>query len=282
MLDPEDVLAFVHAADLRNFTRAAEALGTTQSAISLKIKRLEERLGHRLIERTPRSMRLSAEGAAFLNPAREFVAAHDRAMSAFGAVSRRLVIGISPHLVGPELPMLLRRLNDHDSGLVVEMHVAASHEILRAFDAASLDAAILLRYEDNRRDGEVVSEERLGWFGALGWNGRPGEPLRLAAQAAPCGLRDLATAALDRAGILWTEVFVGGGVATIGAAISAGLAVAALVRRVAPVGVEEVGTRLSLPPLPSSEVVLHSKVSDRRSRAALQNFAAAFRATANS
>ena len=41
-------------ADLQSFTRAAEALGTTQGAISVKLKRLEHGLGHKLIERTPR------------------------------------------------------------------------------------------------------------------------------------------------------------------------------------------------------------------------------------
>ncbi len=43
-LDLEAVQAFVLVADLRSFTRAADILDTTQSAISLKLKRLEERL----------------------------------------------------------------------------------------------------------------------------------------------------------------------------------------------------------------------------------------------
>ncbi len=59
-LDVEAVEAFVTIADMQSFTRAAEALGTTQGAISVKLKRLEDRLGQRLLERTPRSVRLSA------------------------------------------------------------------------------------------------------------------------------------------------------------------------------------------------------------------------------
>ena len=69
-LDIEAVQAFVLTADLKSFTRAAEALDTTQSAVSLKIKRLEDGLGRRLLERTPRQVRLSADGTAFLEPAR--------------------------------------------------------------------------------------------------------------------------------------------------------------------------------------------------------------------
>src|SRR6201993_2243675 len=75
-LDIEAVQAFVLTADLKSFTRAAEAMDSTQSAVSLKIKRLEDGLGRRLLERTPRMVRLSADGNAFLGPARNLVAAH--------------------------------------------------------------------------------------------------------------------------------------------------------------------------------------------------------------
>jgi AraC-like DNA-binding protein len=56
-LDVEAVQAFVLAADLQSFTRAAEALATTQSALSLTIKRREAGLGRSLLERTPRAGR---------------------------------------------------------------------------------------------------------------------------------------------------------------------------------------------------------------------------------
>ena len=45
VLDLDAVRAFVLVADLASFTRAADALGTTQSAVSLKLKRLEAHLG---------------------------------------------------------------------------------------------------------------------------------------------------------------------------------------------------------------------------------------------
>ena len=85
-LDLDAVAAFVMVADLRSFTRAAEAAGVTQSAISLKLKRLERQLGRRLIERTPRLVRLSADGAGFLDRARDLLAAHDRAVGRDTAV----------------------------------------------------------------------------------------------------------------------------------------------------------------------------------------------------
>lgn len=279
-LDLEAVQAFVLVADLKSFTRAAEAMGSTQSAVSLKLKRLEARLGHRLIERTPRMVRLSPDGGTFLAAARDLVTAHERAVARFEPTLARLTIGMSQHIVGPELPMLLKRMNAQDRSVVVEIRIATSNEVLDDFDNGALDAALVLRHNETQRDGEVLLTERFGWYAATDWVHQPGEPLRIATQSTPCSLRATATRTLDGAGIRWSEVFVGGGVATIGAAVSAGLAVAALSRRCAPADTIDVGGLLGLPSLPSSDVVLHARIDDARVRASLRSFAAAFRATA--
>jgi DNA-binding transcriptional LysR family regulator len=279
-LDIEAVQAFVLAADLNSFTRAAEALASTQSTVSLKIKRLEDGLGRRLLERTPRLVRLSAEGQAFLPAARNLVAAHHTALGAFAVEHRRLIVGISHHIVGAELAGLLKRLNGTDPGLVIELHVDTSRSVLEAFDGGLFDAAIVLRHDAKRRDGEVLFAENFGWMAAPGFTWRSGEPLRLATQAEPCSVRAMAIGALDAAGIPWTEVFVGGGISTIGAAVSAGLAVAALARRVAPADTVDLGPRLGLPPLPPREVLLHERGPDARARAALRTLGAAFKAIA--
>jgi DNA-binding transcriptional LysR family regulator len=279
-LDIESVRAFVLAADLKSFTRAAEALDTTQSAVSLKIKRLEARLGRRLIERTPRLVRLSAEGQAFLDPARDLIAAHEAAIGSFNAEYHRLVLGISRHLVGDNLPILLKRMNASDPTIILEMRVGPSYDVMATFDRGAIDAAIVLQHDDGRRGGEVLREEGFGWMSAPDFTQREDEPLRLATQAEPCTVRAMVIKALAATGRPWTEVFVGGGVTTLGAAASAGLAIAALARRVAPSTTIDHGPRLGLPPLPTRQVMLYSNVSDRRSRAALKLLAAAFRAGA--
>ncbi|HWX58687.1 LysR family transcriptional regulator [Bradyrhizobium sp.] len=280
-LDIEAVQAFVLTADLRSFTRAAEAMDCTQSAVSLKIKRLEDGLGRRLLERTPRMVRLSADGSAFLEPARNLVAAHQGAIGSFGLARRRLVVGISHHVVGAELPLLLKRTSAAEPGLVLEMRVATSREVIEEFDRGVIDAAIVLRHDNRRKGGEIILEEQFAWMAAPDFVHHAGEPLRLAAQAAPCSVRSLAIDALNAAGIAWTEVFVGGGIATTGAAVLAGLAVAALGRRVAPLGTIDVGPRFALPPLPTRDVVLHVNARDRQAKNSLKTLAAAIRATAN-
>ncbi|MDO9357940.1 MAG: LysR family transcriptional regulator [Polaromonas sp.] len=279
-LDIEAVQAFVHVADLKSFTRAAEAMDSSQSAVSLKVKRLEEALARRLLERTPRLVRLSAEGLAFLPSARHLLAAHHGALASFAAPQRRLVVGISHHIVGAELPLLLRQVKDAEPRVVMEVRVATSRELLDAFDRGAVDAVVILRHDSRRLDGELLLEEQFGWMAAPDFVHRSGEPLRLATQAEPCSVRSMAVAALAEGGVPWTEVFVGGGVLTVGAAVSAGLAVAALGRRVAPLGTLDVGPLLGLPPLPSRGVVMHTSVSDAQARSALRTLAAAIRSTA--
>ena len=275
-LDLDAVEAFVRIAELGSFTRAAEAMGTVQAAMSLKLKRLEDRLGCRLIERTPRHVQLSARGAAFLEHARELLAAHDRALATFAQARQRLTIGISDHVAGPELPALIARMNQQDPQLLIEIRIGSSGDLLQSYDRRELDA-VLARMHVGRSDGELLAEEPFGWFAAPGWQHRAGEPLPLATLAEPCGVRAMAGQALDAAGIAWAEVFVGGGVAAVAAAVMAGLGVAALASRMLPLGAVDVGARLGLPALPRLPVLLHTRTQDGRPRDALTALSAAFR-----
>ena len=226
-LDLDAVQAFVLVADLQSFTRAAEALQTTQSAISLKLKRLEERLGRRLLERTPRQVRLSPEGLHFLDPARALLSAHEHALGRMQSDVTRLAVGISDHIAGSGFPAILMQLNAFDPGVVIEVRIGSSRDLLAMYDRAELDA-VIVRREGERNDGELIQEERMGWFAAPHWQPRAGEPLRLATFSAQCGIRELAVRRLDDAGMALTEVFVGGGVHAVAAAVTAGLAISAL------------------------------------------------------
>jgi len=275
-LDIDAVRAFVLVADLQSFTRTAQATGTTQSAVSLKLKRLEARLATRLVERTPRLVRLTAEGASFLDRARELLAAHDRALTGAQVVARRLSIGISDHAAGPVLPDLMARMNAFDPSLALVVEIDFSSLLLDRFDDGQFDA-VIVRREGTRRGGELLLEDEFGWFAAPAFRHRPGEKLRLAMLGTPCGVRAHAIRKLETAKIPWTEAFTGGGVTAIAAAVTAGLAVAPLARRVAPVGAADVGPMLSLPTLGRSKVMLHARTSDARTRAALRVMAAAFR-----
>ncbi|MEJ6002007.1 LysR family transcriptional regulator [Paucibacter soli] len=275
-LDLDTVQTFVRIAELGSFTRAAEALQTTQAAVSLKLKRLEARLGCRLLERTPRYVQLSAQGAAFLDRARALLEAHERALAVFVEARQRLTIGISDHVAGPDLPALIARMNAQDPQLLIEIRIASSRELLQSYDRRELDT-VIVRQQLGRRSGTLIAEEQFGWFAAPGWQHRAGEPLPLATLAEPCGVRAMACQLLDAAGQPWKEIFCGGGVAAVSAAVMAGLGVAALAPRMLPFGAVDVGRRLGLPALPRLPVLLHSRLKSGRPHAALGALAAAFR-----
>jgi DNA-binding transcriptional LysR family regulator len=61
-----DIHAFVHVAEAKSFTAAAERIGLSRSAVGKSVLRLEDRLGVRLLQRTTRSVSLTGEGAVFL------------------------------------------------------------------------------------------------------------------------------------------------------------------------------------------------------------------------
>ncbi|WFU36471.1 LysR family transcriptional regulator [Bradyrhizobium brasilense] len=279
-LDIDTVQAFLLVAELQGFTRAAEALGTTQAAISMKLQRLETVLGKRLVERSPRAVRLTADGAAFLQHARALIEVHDRALASEKTARQQLTLGISDHAAGPELVPLLERLHAMASQLALSVTIGFSREMLDAYDTGELDA-VIVRQEGSRRGGEKLTEDEFGWFAAKRFVWPRGDALPLATLAPPCGVRALAVRALDKAGIAWTEGFVGGGVTAVVAAALAGLAVAPLVRRIAPPGLVEIGPAHKLPRLGTSKVILHSKVSDPAKLAALRTLAATFRSVAS-
>jgi DNA-binding transcriptional LysR family regulator len=275
-LDIATVQAFLLVAELQSFTRAAEALGSTQAAVSMKLQRLEAVVGKRLVERSPRAVRLTAEGTAFLVNARALMAAHDRALSGEQLVQQQLSLGISDHVAGAELVPLLERMHAVSSQLALAVTIGFSRDLLDDYDSGKLDA-VIVRQESGRRGGEKLAEDEFGWFASPRLQWRRGENLPLATLAPPCGVRAIAVRALEKAGVEWSEVFIGGGVTAVVAATLAGLAVAPLARRIAPAGMIDIGPTHGLPRMASSRVVLHSKVGDFIKLAALRTLAATFR-----
>jgi DNA-binding transcriptional LysR family regulator len=276
-LDLSALQAFILVAELRSFTQAADALGSTQSAISLKLKRLEAQLARTLLDRTPRLVRLSPEGKKFLPLAKDLLAANERAFFMTDEAPRRLVLGMSEHVAGPEFPVLLKLLAAHDPNLLLEVKVGSSLDLLRRYDEGEIDG-VVVRKEGRRKDGELLFEDRFAWFAAMSWTRDTAGPLRLLSVTDECGVRTLAVKALQAARIDWVDGLVGGGISATVAALLAGLGVAPLAQRLAPPGARDVGPMLGLPPLPTSNIMLHTRVADHRTRSTLRTLAAAFRA----
>jgi DNA-binding transcriptional LysR family regulator len=276
-LDIPAVRAFLLVSELQSFTRAAEVLGTTQAAVSMKLQRLEATLGKRLIERSPRAVRLTAEGSSFRDNARALMEAHERALHGGVKERQRLSLGVSDHAAGPELVGIMERFGALTSSLTLAVQIGFSRDLLDALDAGNLDA-VIVRQEGSRRGGEKLTQDEFGWFAAPSFAWKSGEPLPLATLAPPCSVRALAVRALDKARVPWVETFSGGGVTAVVAAARAGLGVAPLASRIAPAGLIDIGAPNRLPKLGASKVMLYSNVSDAAKLAALRTVAAAFRA----
>ena len=88
-LDIDLLRSFVLIAEENSFTRAAERVGRTQSAVSLQVQRLESLVGHRLIERGKGTgVRLTAQGNYLLDRARELLSLNDEILSSVGSGAR--------------------------------------------------------------------------------------------------------------------------------------------------------------------------------------------------
>ncbi|WP_292227135.1 hypothetical protein [Brevundimonas sp.] len=132
-----------------------------------------------------------------------------------------------------------------------------------------------MRSDDDRRDGEVLGPEHFGWFASADFEHRVGESLRLASHPPCCNVREVAMRLLDGVQIPWTEVCVGTTPA-VTAALFAGLAAAAFPRRLATPDMVEVSHKFGLPEIPSLSIILHSSLTDARTRETLRAITAAF------
>ncbi|SDB44188.1 LysR family transcriptional regulator [Belnapia rosea] len=278
MLDLDSVRLFVLATEFGSLTRAAEAAGTVQPVVSQRLKALEAMLGHKLLERTPRFVRPTAAGSAFLERARALLAAHDAALRLGDAPPLRFALAASDHALGLALEPLFRRLRAAlPPGAGITLRTGLSQEMRARFEAGECDAAVIRR-EAGGSEGEVLGHDPLGWRGGEGVGLAPGEPVPLATLGPACGVRGAATRALDRAGLPWRESFIGGSCAALLAGAEAGLGIAPM-GRIAAGAAPDRGPALALPPLPASEIVLFARTGTPALAAAVRALAAGIRAS---
>jgi DNA-binding transcriptional LysR family regulator len=275
--DIDAIRAFLLVAQFQSFTRVADTLGTTQAAISLKIKRLEEAVGRALLDRTPRRVTLSAHGQAFHANAQRLLDSYNDAMGSFDTPKRTLRIGVSHHIVGADLSGWLQRLMAADPQVVIAFSLGTSRELLEGYEQGKLDVALVLRHDNRRQDGDVIGAEHFTWMAAPGLQVPDDEPLPLAIQPAPCGMRSMVSNALQAHDRAWREAFVGSGILAIGAAVEAGIGIGAMVGRMAPANCEDVTTRFGLPELSMRDVVLYTTHHDAQVRGLIDTLVAAMR-----
>lgn len=123
-----DMATFARVVDAGNFSVAARQLGTTPSTVSRQIKRLEEALGTRLLERSTRSIRVTDSGAQIYRYCRDMVGAASGAVDVAGQavgeprgkVSVSAPISFARNVIHPLIPAFLRNWPDVDVQLVFD------------------------------------------------------------------------------------------------------------------------------------------------------------------
>lgn len=267
-LDIDLLRCFATVAEQGGFTAAGNVLGLTQSAVSLKIKRLEDVLTRRVFTRTSRRLALTPEGEMLLVYARRLLSLNDEAVRRMIAppVQGRLRLGVADHFVPHHLAPILARFARTYPDVHLEVEVGRSHELRAACERGKLDLVI-----GKRREGETAGTriwtENLAWVGAadadparfLPEAGR-NAPLPLAMLPPGCMFRDRALATLSRANIPHEIVYVSASLLGVIAAAEAGLAVTVLGRSTLTPGLAEVG---GLPSLGVAEMAIFGDAEGR-------------------
>ena len=241
-LDIAALRTLVIGVDLGSFAKAADRVGRSTSAVSAQIKKLEDQAGSPLFRKSGRGLALTDAGEVMLDYARRLVGLNDEAAVATRGLDMEgwIRLGLQEDFGEALLPQLLGRFSRAHPKVRIEACVARSAELRERLELRQLDLALVWDTgEQMTPHGERVARLPLQWIGprapdaldAAWWKERerrPGarkskEPLPLVLLDAPCPLRDIVTAALDRAGTPWRHAFTSASLAALWAATSAGL-----------------------------------------------------------
>lgn len=255
-LDLDLLRGFVTVAERGGFTAAGLALGLTQSAISLKVKRLEELLGKPVFTRGAKQVSLTREGETLLAYARRMLALNEEAVRRFVAppIAGKLRLGVADHFVPRHLAPALARFARTWPELRIEVEVGRSHELRAGLAREALDL-VLGKRRDGETEGRVIFTEAVIWVAAPDFEVARDRPLPLAMLPQGCMFRDRALTSLARAGIAAEVVYTSPSLMGIAAAAQAGFALSVMGRAGLPEGLVELD---GLPALGTAEMCLFS------------------------
>lgn len=260
-VDPELLRAFVAVVECGGFSQAAGRLLRGQSAVSLQIKRLEECLGVRLLERSSRRVQPTPEGELILGQARRILSLHEQliARAREPELSGVVRLGAPEDFATTRLPRLLSSFVRAHPRVALEVTCELTLDLLARFDAGGLDIALVKREPTFGLEGTRVWREQLVWVTGDKAVVDTGGPLPLVCSPIPCVYRGRATAALDAQGRPWRVVYSCGSLAGSHAAVRAGLGVTVLPKDMVPVDLTILDEAvLGLPLLKDTEIALVS------------------------
>lgn len=229
MLDPRLLRSFIAIADCGNFTRAARQLNMTQSTISQQLGRLEQAVGHELIDRAARPVRPTTAGERLLGHARRILKLQDEAEMLLGEP-----IGMEAIRIGLPEDLATSAMAD---GFAL---FAEGHRTIRLDVTTGLSRDLTARYRLGELDIVVTKEdfpapdcrasfpEPLGWFEGAKTALAGRDPVPLVTFPPGALYRDAMFERIEQDGRRWYVAFTGGSLQSVCAAVGAGLGISLL------------------------------------------------------
>jgi DNA-binding transcriptional LysR family regulator len=254
-LDPDLLRAFLAVAEHRSFTRAAAALNRTQSAVSVQIRRLEQRLGTKLFQRTGTGVALTAAGDELRGYARRLLDLNAEAVDALSARKRDAVVrlGVMDDYGTIVVPPLLADFARSHPEIRVEIETGLTATMpARLGEAYDL---VIAMHPEGRGDGELLRSEQAVWAAAASYPIEANDTLPVALYPPGCLFRQWAADALDAAGRPWRLAFVSRTLAAVEGIAAEGLAITVMKAGTLPARLRILSD--GLPPLPAADIRLH-------------------------
>jgi DNA-binding transcriptional LysR family regulator len=232
-------------------TRAAEALGLSQSAVSHKIKRLESSLDCDLLSRKPGAPMFTGAGEDLLDYAGRIIGLHDEALLSLTrtTLAGRIALGLTEDTTCSDLARILGRFHRLHPDVAVRTKVRMSLVLRAMLERGELDAAILQVFTHEVRPTDVVLfREELHWVKHPNFPLPQSGPIRFLSFDDECFYRTWALDIGQDNDVTLETVFECSSSAGIVAAISAGMGVALLNARHLRPDMQIITDRLPPPP----------------------------------
>ncbi|SLN23891.1 HTH-type transcriptional regulator GltC [Roseovarius albus] len=202
-LDMTTLRSFMTVADHGGVTRAATVLNLTQSAVSMQLKRLEELLDVELLDRSNRTIALTAAGEQLLGYARKIIQLNDEVVGRLtdDLYEGELVLGVPHDIVYPVIPRVLKTFNSVFPRVKVVLRSSSTMKLHEALTKGEVDL-ILTTEGTPKQGGETLAEVPLRWAGTVDGQVWKRRPLKLAF-CNVCIFRPIAIRELNEAGIEW-------------------------------------------------------------------------------
>lgn len=259
-LDPDLLRTFTYIAEDGSFTRAAQRVGRTQSAVSMQMQRLESLLGERLLSRGKGgSVQLTPHGEFLLRRARDLLALNDDIWSSFRVptVHGTIRLGTPDDYALRYLPGILKRFAESHPSVQVDVLCLPSSDLVEKLREGELDLTLC---SDGYQPPGYVAEPL--WRGPLTWitSNRHSphrlDPLPVALARDQCSWAAAAVRALDGAGRRYRVAYRSATQLGTHAPVVAGLAVTVSTISWLPDGLRPVRPEEGLPPLPDFGILM--------------------------